>query len=133
MVLCDAAQEAAGKLYIIGGGWNVLLQPNVPTSIALAIILHFDWNETNRKHQIEIELQTADGEVFEVEENPVRVVTSAEVGRPPGIKPGSEINAPLAPSFNGLALPSGSFVWILRVGEAVLARAPFIVLEGKGV
>jgi len=128
MLLCDAAQETGGKLYILGGGWTALLQPDAPATMALAIILHIEWNEANRRHPVEIELQTDDGELFEpLEGQPLRVATSVEVGRPPGIKPGTEINAPLASSFNGLALPAGGYVWILRTGEQVLARCPFAV------
>jgi hypothetical protein len=128
MLLCDAAQETGGKLYILGGGWTNLLQPDAPVNMALAIILHFEWNEANRQHPIEITLQTSDGEVFEhTEGQPLRVTTAVEVGRPPGLKPGTEINAPLASAFNGISLPTGGYVWILRTGEQLLARSPFSV------
>lgn len=128
MILCDAAQEAAGKLYVIGGGWTALQQPDVPSSMALGIILHIDWNETNRRHAIEIELQNADGEVWEPQEGqPLRLSTNVEVGRPPGLRPGTELNTVLAPTFHGIALPAGGYVWILRLGQQVLARCPFAV------
>lgn len=127
MLLCDGAQEVGGKLYVLGGGWTNLLQPDTPASMALAIIIHFDWNETNRKHPLELELQTDEGEVVEVEEKPVRVTTSVEVGRPAGVKPGTEINATLASSFLGISLPAGGYVWLLRSGQAILGRCPFTV------
>ena len=127
MLLCDAAQEVGGKLYVLGGGWTNLLHPDMPSSVALGIVIHFDWNETNRRQLIELELQTDEGELVEFEGEPIRVQTQMEVGRPPGVKPGSEINAPLASSFHGLALPAGGYRWVLRGGEQVLARAPFFV------
>jgi hypothetical protein len=127
MLLCDAAQEVGGKLYIIGGGWTNLVQPDMPSSMALGVIVHFEWNETNRKQPIELELQTDEGEVVEIEGQQVRVSTLMEVGRPPGVKPGTEINAPLASSFHGLSLPAGGYVWLLRSGDLPLARCPFSV------
>jgi hypothetical protein len=128
MILCDAAQEVGGKLYIIGGGWTNLNQPDTPSLMALAIILHFDWNEANRRHQIDIELQTDEGEVVEAAEaQPIRLSTQVEVGRPVGVKPGSEINAVLAPTFNGLMLPAGGYVWHLRRENDLLSRIPFTV------
>jgi hypothetical protein len=127
MLLCDAAQEVNGKLYIIGAGWTNLVQPDMPSSMALGIIVHFEWNETNRKQPIELELQTDNGEVVEIDGQPVRVATTMEVGRPPGVKPGTEINAALASSFHGLSLPAGGYVWILRGGETLMGRCPFSV------
>ncbi len=128
MLLCDAAQEVAGKLYIIGAGWSALMQPDTPSNMALAVVLHIEWNETNRRYPVEVELQTADGEVWEpTEGQPLRLTTEVEVGRPAGVKPGTELNAPLAATFNGMALPAGGYVWILRTGQAVLARWPFSV------
>ncbi|HUZ29061.1 MAG TPA: hypothetical protein VMU90_07455 [Solirubrobacteraceae bacterium] len=128
MLLCDAAQETGGKLYIIGAGWSALLEPDTPTTQALAVVLHIEWTEANSRHPIEIELHTDDGEVWEpAEGQPLRMTTEVEVGRPPGVKPGTELNAPLAATFNGLVLPSGGYVWILRTGETLLARWPFSV------
>lgn len=128
MMLCDAAQEVGGKLYVLGGGWTNLLNPDVPSNMALAVILHFDWNEANKRHAMELELQNDEGEVIEAEEGtPVRITTNVEVGRPPGVKPGSEINAALASAVNGLKLSMGGYVWLLRSGESVLARCPFSV------
>jgi hypothetical protein len=37
MLLADAAQEAAGKLYILGGGWSVTGPQMPPMAIALKI------------------------------------------------------------------------------------------------
>lgn len=128
MLLCDAAQEVGGKLYVLGGGWTALRVPDMPTNMALGVILHIDWNETNRQHPIEIELQTADGELWEPQEaQPLRLATAVEVGRPPGVRPGTEINQPMAAAFNGLALPAGGYVWVLRSRQHELARCQFSV------
>jgi len=43
MLLCDSAQVADGKLYILGGGWSVTGPQPVPS--AVAIKLEVDWHE----------------------------------------------------------------------------------------
>lgn len=127
MLLCDAADEVGGKLYIMGGGWTHLLQADVPTSMALAVVLSVDWNETNERHQVEAALRTDDGEQVKAGDQPVVQAGQIEVGRPAGLKPGSAISVPVAMSFHGLALPAGGYVWELRVGSDTKARAPFRV------
>ena len=37
MLLCDAAQVADGKLYILGGGWSMTGPDPVPSAVALKI------------------------------------------------------------------------------------------------
>jgi hypothetical protein len=51
-----------------------------------------------------------------------------EVGRPPGIKAGSEINAAFVANFEGLVLPPGGYVWDLSLAGESLARNPFWVV-----
>ena len=51
-----------------------------------------------------------------------------EVGRPPGVKPGSDLDAPFVIPFQ-LGLPAGGYVWELEVDSEPAARVPFRVLE----
>ena len=37
MLLCDSAQVADGKLYILGGGWSMTGPDPVPSAVALKI------------------------------------------------------------------------------------------------
>jgi hypothetical protein len=53
-----------------------------------------------------------------------------EVGRPPGIKPGSDLNAPVAFAFNGVNLPVGGYRWELWIDDKQKAIAPFRALAG---
>ena len=43
MLLCDAAQVADGKLFVLGGGWSLTGPDPVPSAIALKIDV--DWHE----------------------------------------------------------------------------------------
>jgi len=130
MLLCDAAEEAGGKLYILGGGWSVIQAPNVLAPMALAIKMSVPWDQANEPHQILASLKTDDGEPVDAGNGPVFAQGEIEVGRPPGSKRGSPLDAPFVLRFNGLALPPGGYVWELDIDGTQLAREPFRVLEG---
>ena len=129
LILCDHAEAVNGKLYINGGGWNVLFLRGAPVNIFLAILVEVDWNETNIRHQLQAELQTSDGDLVEIMGQPVLIPAQLELGRPPGVKPGSSLLAPLAIGVNGLILEKGGYVWLLKSGENELARRPFQVTD----
>lgn len=131
LLLCDHAEAVNGKLYINGGGWSILYAANRPASMFLAIVVTFDWDETNIQHELVAELLTADGDVVEVGDppTPARAVGRMEIGRPPGIKPGVSLPAPMALGVAGLLLPADQYVWHVTVDGKELARKPFQVLE----
>jgi hypothetical protein len=123
ILLCDAAEAVNGKLYILGGGWSVTGPRPVPS--ALAIKLDVPWTEANRKIPVLIELLDADGRPFVVEDpqgslQPVKVGMEIEVGRPPGLAPGTPLDATLAFGIPALPLTPGQrYAWRLTVdGES---------------
>jgi len=122
MLLCDSAQVAEGKLYILGGGWS-LTGPD-PTPSAIAMKLEVDWNEADRGHHWELYLEDADGHAVVVPgpegPQPIEVRGDFQVGRPPGIAPGSPIDLPLAVGVGPLPLAPGTrYTWRLVVdGES---------------
>jgi Family of unknown function (DUF6941) len=126
-MLCDAAQEMGGKLFILGGGWSQLNQPNVPTPMSLAIIIKVPWDQANEKHGFEAVLMTADGDRVEFEGNEVSAQGEFETGRPAGLKRGTDLDLPAVLSFNGLALPAGGYRWEVFVDGTQMAVAPFRV------
>ncbi len=130
MLLCDAATVAEGKLYIHGAGWSILRQPSVPTPMALAIKLSIPWDQTNEPHKITAKLVTEDGEKVDLGVGPVMAQGDLEVGRPPGLKPGTAIDAPLALAFGPVGLDAGGYVWELEIDGTIMARAPFRVMAG---
>jgi hypothetical protein len=124
LLLCDAAQESGGKLYVLGGGWSGV-KANIPATMALAVLLEIPWDMTNHRMGVEAVLMTADGQPAEVEGQPVHSAGEIEVGRPPGVKPGTSFNAPLAFTFNGVSLDSGAYRWEFHVDGTLMATAPF--------
>ena len=114
MLLCDAAQSINGKLYIMGGGWS-MIGPE-PTASAIALKVDVPWDEANRKHRMQLALLNADEQPVVVPtpmgEQKVEVTAEFEVGRPPGVKPGTAIDLSMAFSIGPLPLPpDGRYVW----------------------
>jgi uncharacterized protein DUF6941 len=133
LILCDAAQQQGGKLYILGAGWSLVQAPNVPITMALGVIVGVPWDQANDQLLVEAVLMTDDGdpvqiEVTENEFQPVLASGQMEVGRPPGLKRGMTLNAPLAFTFNGVPLPVGGYRWELKINGTVEATAPFRVV-----
>jgi hypothetical protein len=128
LLLCDAAEEAGGKLYVLGGGWSQVNVPNTPLNMALAILLSVPWNEANQPHDFEAVLMTDDGQAVTADEGAIAASGKIEVGRPAGLKPGSDLNVPLALRFNGVVLAPGGYRWELSIDGTQMAIAPFRVL-----
>ena len=94
LLLCDFAEAVNGKLYVMGGGWNILFAPGQPVTMSVAAVIAVPWDRTNQSHQLTLELLTNDGQAVEIDGQTVAVTGEFELGRPPGIKPGSSQNAP---------------------------------------
>jgi hypothetical protein len=130
LILADSAQVIGGKLYVLGGGWETLIVPTgFPTSqlVGLAASFRVPWNETNQPHPVEIEIDHEDGATL------MQVASTVEVGRPPGIPPGSDQRTQIA--FNAMvqiAAP-GTYVIIGRVGGEEKQRTWFRALAPVGV
>lgn len=129
MLLCDAADEVGGKLFVLGGGWSHLALVDTPVPMALAVLIAVPWDRTNHRMTVSVKLVTDDGGQVEIEGQIVGASGQVEVGRPPGIKPGSELNLPLAFKFNGLALSQGGYRWELEIDGTQMAITPFRVGE----
>lgn len=106
MLLCDSAQVAGGKLYILGGG-VAAIGPK-PQPLALALQITIPWDRANVQHHWRIELFDEDGHVVTIGEKPVVVQGKFEAGRPAGLRPGSPLGVSLAINLTPLPLPPGS-------------------------
>jgi hypothetical protein len=122
LMLADSAQAVDGKLYILGGAWNMLRFPTFPASlmVGIAVAIDVDWNETNRRHHLDIHFEDADGHEMEP-----RIGADFEAGRPPGAIAGADLRIVLA--VNGpLTVPSaGTYSAVATIGGQELARSRF--------
>ena len=80
LLLCDHSEAVNGKLYLTGGGWNVLRLPELPHEWSFSIGLGIDvaWHETNTPHELVVTVQDPDGN--ELGEG---LTANFETGRPP--------------------------------------------------
>jgi hypothetical protein len=114
MLLADSAQAVEGKLYILGGGWSI--RGPDPTPSAIAIKIEVPWDEANRRHALQLVLVDSDGQAVMVStptgDRPVELSGEFEVGRPPGLHPGTPLDVALAINLGPLPLqPDRRYVW----------------------
>jgi hypothetical protein len=115
MMLADAAQEVNGKLYVLGGGWSVT-GPVLPP-MALALKLDVPWSAANQQHEFLLVLVDADGHPVRVgvDDGDVRAGGTFEVGRPPGLPAGTDIDFAFAVTVPSLPLAAGRYAWQLWI------------------
>lgn len=118
MLLCDSAQAVNGKLYILGGGWSIT-GPD-PTPSAVAIKIEVPWDESNKRHRLQLALLDSDGKPVTVPtptgDRPIELGGDFEVGRPAGLKPGTPLDVSMAINVGPLPLkPDSRFVWRLSI------------------
>jgi hypothetical protein len=127
LILADAAQVVGNKLYLLGGGWDVLtVNTAFPTRqhCALAASFRVPWNETNMRHPVEIVIATED------QQEVAKVQFQVEVGRPAGIQPGIDQRSQVAIALDLEFKAPGAFVITAAVGGEERARTHFRVVPG---
>lgn len=132
LILADAAQVVGNKLYMIGGGWDVLtVNSGFPAVQQMAVAASFivPWSDTNAR-------QTAEVEIFDEDRNAVmaNVTGEFEVGRAAGIPPGSSQRTQLAVMMGLKIEHAGQYSIRCRLnGEDQPRRSWFRVVEGPGM
>jgi hypothetical protein len=139
IVLCNHAEAAENKLYVIGGGVNMsFVSPEPPhvVSLALGIIVHVPWHLTNQGHNLAVMLKGDDGEQVvpwhpegTPEPPPVQVTVPFNVGRPPFVQPGDDQTLTMAMNFANLPLRQiGVYSFELELDGAPSGRQSFRIL-----
>jgi hypothetical protein len=117
MFLADYAVVSDGKLTIVGGGWSQT-GPE-PASFGIGLLIQVPWDQANTVHSFSVELLDADGVAVVLEtpeeEQAVAFGGEFEVGRPPGLKPGTPLDFPVAMNSTPLPLEPGRYEWRLEI------------------
>jgi hypothetical protein len=133
MILADSAQAVAGKLFIMGGGWSVT-GPG-PTPSAIALKFDIPWDAANRRHRFRLELLDSDGRPVmvpgPVSPEPLLIEADLEVGRPPGITPGTPLDAPFAVNLAPVPLAPGRYEWRCTVAGANATESCAFTVRGS--
>jgi hypothetical protein len=134
LLLCDNAQEVGGKLYILGGGWSIYR--GSPVTMALAVKIGVPWDGANVPHDFSARLVTEDGTDPELpgpegSTNATRIEFQGrfEAGRPPGVAPGSDLDAPWVVNIAGLPLAWGRYEWQVHIDAELVDRVAFTVVS----
>jgi hypothetical protein len=118
ILLADAAvADPTGKIHMLGAGWSVTTSPTAPS--AVAVFLRIPWDRTNKKIPFTLELVDADGHQVSLDNDHrgIRIEQIIEVGRPPGIEPGTPIDASFQVSLGPLPLEPCRYQWRLTAAE----------------
>ena len=130
--LADSAEIREGLLFLLAGGWTDV-GPS-PQPFAIAGLVEVEWDETNARHSLELTIENEDGAPLIVPtptgDQPVRVASEFEVGRPAGSAHGSSFNMPLAVPIIPLPwTPGRRYVVRLRIDGADVDQVRFAVRQ----
>ncbi len=116
MLLCDSAQVAGGKLFILGGGLASIGPKPQPLAIALQITV--PWDRANVRHEWRIDLIDEDGRPVLIREKPIVLQGRFEAGRPAGLQPGTPLGVSLAINLSPLPFVGGrGYAFALTINE----------------
>src|SRR5258708_7271185 len=141
--LADSVVAAEGKLYVQGGGWNLVNAMQFPFRLArcgIALIVRVPYTGTNQNHKFEIYLADADGKELPLGDAPPNIDTpdgkvrrvggEFNVGRPPVLQPGDEQLVVLAINFDGLLFESpGRFEFVVELDGNPEKKLGFRMLQ----
>ncbi len=135
LILADAAQVVGGKLYLLGGGWDQIIVNKafpIDQRMALALGINVPWNETNQKHNLEIEIVSEDVATEETK-SLMKMGGQFEIGRPAGIRQGQEQRFQMAMDMTIKIATAGTKTVIARIEGQEVKRVVFNVAPGPMV
>ena len=130
-LLADAAQAVGGKVYILGGGWNLFRAPNFPAPVQLAIAVGLGFTSDEVGIQFPLNVVIAD-------EAGVPVVPEmkgqVETGQPaPDVPKTASVKIPVAINIS-LSLPHpGTYGIVVTAGFATTQLSFDAIFAGKKV
>ena len=133
LILSDAAQAVGGKVSMLGAGWSVTGTPTAPQ--AVVGLLKVPWDRANEQLPLHLELVDADGRPVLLPgpdgalDQRIDFTAVIEVGRPPGLTPGTPIDSSFTVNVQPLPLSPGRYTWRLDVAGDVFATT-FGVVAG---
>ena len=128
LLLADHSEAVNGKLYMTGGGWNVLRLPELPHEWGFQIALGLDvgWDETNTNHDLRISIQDPDG--VELGEG---LAAEFEAGRPPGMPAGQDQRLVMSIGTTATFEVAGPHAAVVHADGEEVGRARFYVAAAE--
>ena len=127
ILLTDYSEAVNGKLYLTGGGWNVLRLPELPHEWSFHIGLGIDvaWHETNNPHELAVDdpgprrHRTRRGPHRQLRDRPS-----------PGMPQGQEQRLVMSIAATATFTAAGPHAAVVQVNGEELGRARFYLMEG---
>ena len=126
-MVADAVQAVGGKLYVLGGGWDLLWVSSFPArhpSMGIGIRIRVPWSNIEQ-FSLSVDLVDEDGNsLFGGKRFSQRIKVTRRAGRPAG----SDTGVTRAFTFNNLVFPKpGGYAFPIFVGDAEVSRIRFRV------
>ncbi|GAA4664763.1 DUF6941 family protein [Frondihabitans cladoniiphilus] len=138
--LADSADTVNGKIYALGIGWDLLVAPGFPfvfPRVALGIMVHVEWTDTEVQHELRVHLETEDGVAVPLgptgggddgQQPMLAWATRFQAQRPPLLIPGTPQLVPFSVNVNNAVFPvPGGYSWVIEVDGEVASRLPLRV------
>ena len=125
-MLADYATVADGKLTLVGAGFD-WCHVGGPVTFGIGVLVHVPWTATNTPHPWVLRVVDSDGQpVAGGDGVPLQISDRFELGRPPGVQPGSSMTVPLAFNLQGLVLVGDTrYLVEFDIDDALVARSGF--------
>lgn len=112
LILCDSAvSDPSGKVHMLGAGWSNTGSPTAPQ--AVVTMMKVPWDRANQPIALQLQLLDSDGHPVSVPTaegiKPIAAEATLEVGRPPGLKAGSMLDAAFVLTLPSLPLAPGRY------------------------
>jgi hypothetical protein len=127
LILADAAQATGGKVSMLGAGWSVTGTPTAPQ--AVVGLIKVPWDRANEQLPLNLQLVDADGQPVVLpgpdgaDTQHIEFNAVIEVGRPPGLAPGTPIDSSFTVNVQPLPLLPGRYTWRLEIAGDVISTS----------
>ena len=128
-ILADAAQAVGGKIFILGGGWNVFRAANYPAPVQLAIAAGFAFagGEVGRQYPLKIVIADETGTAI-VPELSGQIDTGQLA---PEVPQGLPIKIPMAWNVNFAVPRPGRYQIIISIGSSSAELSFDAIIVGR--
>ena len=126
-LLADAVQASRGKLFVLGGGWDVLTVRSLPArhpSMGIGLRVRVPWGWPGDVVRLDVELQDQDGKSI----LPGSLSAPVPVRRPDHLPDGQDVTLVRALTFtNVIFRTEGAYSFVISIDGEVRERLRFLV------
>lgn len=126
-LLADAVQASRGKLFVLGGGWDVLTVRSLPArhpSMGIGLRVRVPWGWPGDTVRLEVELQDEDGASI----LPGPLTAPVPVRRPDHLPEGNDVTLVRALTFTNVVFrKEGAYSFVISIDGQVKERLRFMV------